>query len=121
MLRVLAAAIIAIALTGCANEDEEAKKAGICIHGTTVTTKGANCSACAGTCATQYYTYCTDEKKADDCKNLSAACSTAAGDKEYDDVITFYDGGKKCNTNGYTVACSSNPKYFAADAAYCPP
>lgn len=105
-------------------EDESKKKAGICIHGMSVVPKASDCTACTGgspTCDTKYYTYCSDEKKSADCINLSAACSAAMTTKaDYDDTITFYDGGKQCDTSGYTVTCS-NSKYKAAAAEYCPP
>lgn len=112
-------------LSGCVNEDDEAKKSGICIHGTTMTPKAAGCAACTGgspTCDNKYYTYCTDEKKSDDCKNLSATCTTTMSTLgDYDDVITYYDGNKKCNTSGYTLACPGNAKYLVSDLTFCPP
>ncbi|HNJ66130.1 MAG TPA: hypothetical protein PKW28_09555 [Turneriella sp.] len=110
---------------GCALlEDDAKKKEGICIHGMSVIPKDNNCGTCTAgspTCDTKYYTYCSDEKKTEDCTNQSAACSLSMTTKaDYDDTITFYDGGKRCDTSGYTVTCS-NPKYKASDAAYCPP
>lgn len=111
---------------GCeaTNPEEDNKKAGICIHSLIVTPKANDCTACTAgspTCDAKAYTYCSDEKKADDCLDHSATCSTAMSTKaDYSDTTTFYDGGKKCDTNGYTIPCA-NPKYKAASAEYCPP
>ena len=117
--------IVAAIFSGCVAQDDEAKKSGICIHGTTMTPKAAGCGTCSAgspTCDTKYYTYCTDEKKSDDCKNLSAVCTasmTTPGN--YDDVITYYDGNKKCSTSGYTLTCPGNSKYLVSDLSFCPP
>lgn len=121
----LLCACAGLLVSGCALIDDDAKKKeGICIHGMLVVPKANDCSACVGgspACDTKYYTYCSDEKKSDDCINQSAACNVSMATKaEYDDTITFYDDGKRCDTSGYTVTCS-NPKYKASDVAYCPP
>lgn len=122
---VLAFVSLASFCVGCVQGDDEArKKEGICIHGMSVIPKDSNCGTCtAGSpaCDTKYYTYCSDEKRPEDCTNHSAVCSTSMSTKaDYDDTITYYDGGKRCESSGYTVTCS-NPKYKASDAAYCPP
>lgn len=113
---------VAAILSGCVMEDDEAKKSGICIHGMSRTPKDPGCLTCSTNCNIEYFTYCTDEKKSDDCKNMSAVCYTSMtklGD--YDDVITYYDGNKKCNTSGYTLTCPGNSKYLVSDITFCPP
>jgi len=102
----------------CARTDDDAmKQEGICIHSYVVTPRTGSCSGPTG--SSVVYTFCSDENKSSDCKNLSAAC-TAGNLNDIDDTIIFYDGGKRCDTSGYTVTCS-NTRYKAADAAYCPP
>ena len=102
--------------------DDEAKKAGICIHGMTITPKGASCGTCTSSCGIQYATYCTNEKRSDDCKNASAVCNSSMSQpRDYDDVITYYDGGKKCDTSGYTKTCPGNSSYYVSDTSFCPP
>jgi hypothetical protein len=102
----------------CARTDGDAKaQEGICIHSYVVTPRTGSCSGPTG--SSVVYTFCSDENKSSDCKNLSAAC-TAGNLYDIDDTIIYYDGGKRCDANGYTVTCS-NPKYKASTLAYCPP
>ncbi|MFO1469934.1 MAG: hypothetical protein U1F27_02690 [Turneriella sp.] len=125
-MRLAALAIFSFVFAGCTVQDDEAKKSGICIHGTSMTPKATDCTTCAAppaaNCDNKYYTYCTNEKKSDNCKNLSAICNTSMTTKgDYDDVITYYDGNKKCDTSGYTLTCPGNSSYFVSDLTFCPP
>ena len=109
---------LGILASGCALlDDDPKKKEGICIHSLVITPKPSGCAGASG--SSTVYTFCSDERKSEDCQNLSAAC-TAGNLNESDDTIIFYDGGKRCDTSGYTETCS-NPKYKASAAVYCPP
>jgi hypothetical protein len=115
-MRALSLILIAAICAYCNTKDEQQDLSGICVHSTTKTTRTGSCGG--ATASTTVYTYCTDEKKEADCKNLSSACSGAAF-ASYDDTIIFYQA-KKCDTSGYIVTCPGNSSYKVSDTSFCP-
>ncbi|MCS6971696.1 MAG: hypothetical protein NZL89_01600 [Leptospiraceae bacterium] len=99
------------------------KKGGICIHAVVATPKASNCGPCTGgspTCDIKYYTYCSNENRAEDCTEYDASCNATMDFKaDYNDTIAYYDD-KSCETEGYTITCP-NPRYKAAAPEHCPP
>jgi hypothetical protein len=115
-MRVVSAALILSFVMGCNLLNQNKDKEGICVHSTTITTKTGSC---AGSNASQRIaTYCTDEKKEGDCKNLSVGCASTTL-TEYEDATIYYED-KKCDSSGYTQSCPANSSYKVSTTAFCP-
>lgn len=115
-MRFLIAACLIMTLGGCNLLNQKSDKPGICIHSTTITQKTGSCAG--GNASQRIATYCTDEKKEADCKNLSVGCASTTL-TDYDDTIIWYDN-KKCDENAYTSSCPNNLTYKVSNTAFCP-